>query len=703
MFNRIIYLKFFLILAFSISFQAVHSSNVQAQVIDEEVEDPEDLDDLVHWTDEGMMVFVSNAALSEDQPNQGRIQAVIYRQIGADNEFEEVARLQRPDTWGEFAELGGTELVEALFDATDNETEEELWNFIKENPEIDEYGFLGFDADLWRALRTVYFDTETIGLPDGEEVSYQVRYVMEDGDITEFFLQGSASVGQEPNLLRPQYLDRTERENRVGVRWFTRLEGSEDAFFGKVYKQIGQEGDFEPMTGRIMARRDIENDIIIYEVEDSAEPNHAYRYYIEPLDLVGNSGPPSDTLTVISVDFNNLQLLSNVTATDTTTGIHLSWDEIQYKPYLTGIKIQRSRDARHNYVTLDTLSIQATEFLDTRLVPNQTYYYRFRIVTMRPSQQLPSAVASASFRNTLPPSPPSGLSAEPEEEGIRLNWDSSAEADLFGYYVYRSTNTSDSMQVVSRAIRDTTTFFDNSEELDGRTNYVYKVKAVNMSELESEYSNRAVARPNRIVRPPTPTGIDGYAEQQRIRIFWRDQKRRDGAVRGYHVYRNQNRMDQFPDGEGASIQAEQTDFERVNSELVTSTSYDDREVESGETYYYSISTVDHFGIESGLSTPKRLTTESAALRPPSQVSARSVARGIEVRWNKTMQENVEGYQIYRRQRGQDNPELIGTVSSETTRFTDEDVVPGTIYWYSVSVVKSDRESSRGREHSVSVR
>ncbi len=702
MFNNFRYIKVFLFILFCISFLFVHK-NIYAQINFEQIESPEDLDGLVHWTYDGMVVFASDAALSDEQPNEGRIQAVIYRQIGANSEFEEVARLQRPDTWEEFVELGGTELIQVLLDATENETDEELWDFIKENPEIDEYGFLGFNPDLWRALGTVYFDTETVDLPDREEVAYKVRYVMEDGEITDFFLHGSAYVGQEPNLLRPQFLDRTESKNHVGVRWFSSLEGGDDAFFGKVYKQVGEEEVFEPIEGRIMALRDIDNDIIIYEVDDSAEPNHAYRYYVKPLDIVGNPGPASDTLTVLSVDFNNLPLVTNATATDTTAGIHLSWDKIEDLPYITGIEIQRSRDARHSYVTLDTLSVRSTEYLDTRLVPNQTYYYRFRIVTMRATQDLPSAVASASFRNTLPPSPPSGLTAKPEEDGIRLNWDSSAEADLFGYYVYRSTNTSDSMQVVSRAISDTTTFFDDSEELDGRTNYVYKVKAVNMSELESEYSNRAVARPDRIVRPPTPTGIDGYAEQQRIRLFWRDQKRRDGAVKGYHVYRHQNRVNQFPDGESASIQAEQTGFERINSELITSTSYDDREVRSGENYYYSISTVDHFGVESGLSTPKRLTTESAALRPPSQVSARVVTGGIEVRWNRTMQENVEEYQIYRRERGQDTPSLVGSVSAETTRFTDDEVTEETLYWYSVSVVRGDQESSRGREQSVTVR
>ncbi len=104
----------------------------------------------------------------------------------------------------------------------------------------------------------------------------------------------------------------------------------------------------------------------------------------------------------------------------------------------------------------------------------------------------------------LPPSPPAGLTAVQENEGIRLNWDSVEEPNLYAYYVYRGTSRYDSLAVVSHAIQDTTTFFDNAEQLSGRTNYVYAVKAVSNNKLESDLSNMVTIRPDRIVRPPAP-------------------------------------------------------------------------------------------------------------------------------------------------------------------------------------------------------
>ncbi len=659
-------------------------------------------DDLVRWTPEGMEVFVSDAALSEDMPEDGRVQAVVYRRLADNEPFEEIARVQRAENWEEFTQRASTGLIEGLLNTLELETEEELWEFIKENPNMEGYGFLAFNRNFWRAFGTAYLDSEAVQFREGQSVTYEVRHIMEDGSESEMRFRGTAIVGELPNILPPQSISRVERDSLVGVRWAAPIEGSEDAFFGHVYRQTEEGEEFEQLPGRIMAQRS--DSLIIYQWEESVEPEHSFRYFVQPLDIAGIPGPRSDTLSVISVNFENLPLMSSVSARDTTSGIHLSWEPVEYKPYLTGIEIQRSRQADRGYIVLDTLSVQETEFLDTNLVPNRNYYYRFRIVTIRELNDLPSAVASASFRNTeIPPSTPSALQAEQEGDGIRLHWDSVEEPDLFGYYVYRGTSRHDSMAVVSRAIRDTTTFLDRSEELDGRTNYVYAVRAVNMSDMESELSNMVVARPNRLVRPPAPIGIEGYAEQSRIRLSWRNEQRRDGAIAGYHLYRTTSQPGRYPEGESASVQAEQAGFERINDEILTTTSFDDINVNPGETYYYALSTEDHFGVESTLSEARRFRSSPASLLPPSQVSARTVTGGVEIRWNRTLQQDVENYRIYKRARGEENPSVIGTVSSETTRFTDDEVTEETLYWYSVSVVRGEQESSRGREQSVSVR
>lgn len=661
----------------------------------------QELEDLVNWSPDGMVVFASDAGLSEQYSQSERIAAVVYRKLDEEGEYEEITRLQAPESVEELNERADQTFLERLMEETNTSTQEELLSFVRSNSAINQYGFLGFDQRLWRVLGTAYFDEETLDLEQGQRVWYQIRYVMEDETISEISIQGSDTVGSTPDILPPQSIERMERDSLVAGTWAAPIEGSEDAYFARVYQQTG-ENEFSMLENRIMARRNADS-LIVYQYEQEAEPEHAYSFFIEPVDVVGNPGPRSDTLTVISVDFENLPLLGDVEAKDSTAGIHLSWEQIPQKPYLTGIEIRRSRDARSDFITLDTLSTQATEYLDTQLIPNRSYYYEFRIVTMRERNELPSAVASASFTNEMmPPTPPSGLIAEREEDGIRLNWEPVAAPDLFAYYVYRGTSRYDSLVVASPAIKDTTTFFDNNEILSGRTNYVYAVKAVNLSEMESGLSNMVVIRPDRVVRPPAPVGIEGYAEQSRIRLFWSDQTERDQAVQGYNLYRSESPMEITPDSAAASVQAEQAGFERVNDSLITTTSFDDINVESGQTYYYSLSSVDIFDVESLMSNTARFTPSEPALRPPSQISVRSISTGVELRWNQTLQEDATGYRVYKRSRGETEPTPIGMNDLEETIFTDENVSEGELYWYSVSVIGENTESEASSEESVRV-
>lgn len=663
----------------------------------------QEVEGLVNWSDEGMVVFVSDVGLSSENPQSERIEAVLYRRIGTDSDFEEISRLQLPSTVDEMNQRVDDQFLNYLMDETESETRGELLNYIRSNPAVDDYGFTGFQKDLWRLLGTAYIDLETNSHEKGQTVTYRIRYVLTGGEQPEAYLQDSDTVGSSPTILRPQGIDRLERDSLVSTTWAAPIQGSEDAFFADVYMKTGDQENFSLLEDQVFARRGSADSLIVYQYEREAVPETAYSFYIQPKDIVGNSGPVSDTLTVLSVDFQNLPLVRNVSAKDTTTGIHLSWSDVAPKPYLTGIEIRRSRDARRDFITLDTLNIEATEYLDTQLIPNRIYYYEFRIVTVRPSIDLPSAITSSAFRNTMmKPSPPYGLTANREDDDIRLNWEPVAESDIFGYYVYRGTSRSDSMAVVSRVIKDSTTFLDEDELLNGRTNYVYAVKAVNFSDMESELSNKVVIRPDRIVRPPAPEGVEGYAEQRRIRLFWDDQTDRDPSVTGYYVYRSSSPAPSIPDSMAGSDQAESAGLQRLTKEMITSTSFDDSMVESGKTYHYWVSTVDLFDMESPLSNPVSFTAQLPPLLPPGRVNVRTVSDGVEVMWNKTLQDNASGYHIYRRSAGSENAERIGEAALSDDQYLDQNVRSGELYWYSVSVTGNQRESAPSSEKAVRV-
>ena len=654
-------------------------------------------DDHVRWTPDGMVIFVNDAALSAEYPVDGLIEGILHRRLEGESSYTEIARLKRADNWDEFNDRASARLVNALMEIAQTQSEDELWEFIQQNPRGMDYGFLYFEREFQKAYGLIYLDEETRDLPDGEVVSYRMTYILETGEESDERYTDSAIAGQQPILRAPRIISFTENENRVGGKWASPIEGSEDAFFANIYRQKGIDGDFERIPTRLMAVRSVADSLITYTWEESTEPETWHRFFVEPVDMVGNPGPRSDTLQVISVNFDNIPLMSNVEVADTSAGIHLSWEPISNKPYITGIEIKRSRNASSGFVVLDTLAVSDTNFLDTRVVPNRTYYYEFRVVTMRAANDLPSAIASGSFVNTeMPPPQPSGLRASREGEHIRLNWNSVQESDLYAYYVYRGTSRHDSLVVASRAITDSTTFLDTNENLDGRTNYTYAIKAVNMSGIESELSEFTVIRPDRKVQPPAPVGVSGYGEYNRIRISWRDVQRRDEAVAGYHVYRSLQPVNDIPSGTLPD------GVERLTDEMITTTAFDDVHVASGQRYYYAVSSIDIFEIESELSPFADFRTSRPELSAPTQVSVRAINGQVELRWNRTHQTEASGYAVYRRTRDQSEPVALATLGVDETSFTDTSASQGTLYWYSVSVLQGEHESTGSREQSVRI-
>lgn len=383
-------------------------------------------------------------------------------------------------------------------------------------------------------------------------------------------------------------------------------------------------------------------------------------------------------------------------------GIFLSWEKIPQKPYLTGIQIQRSRHSDSGYVGLDTVDIGKTTYLDDRLVAYVTYHYSFKILSIRENDAPPSAYTSAAYKNkSAPPDAPRDLTAEQEGENIRLNWEKSASPNIYAYYVYRGISSADSLEVVSPALRDTTTFLDTTDFLDGRTNYTYGVKAVNYNKLRRYFSSFVTIRPNRKVIPPVPFGISGYVDGSRIRLNWKDMQSFDNAVTGYNLYRRtSSKIGEFRNKPPASKTADTLGFTKVNTNPIQKTYYDDNQINRGENYQYAISTVDEFGVESELSQISEFTIRELPLDAPSRVSGRTVNEGIEILWNPVVKDEVTGYAVYRRTRNQSQPEKIAEAGQNEQSYTDRTVESGEFYFYSVSTISSGRESERSEETGV---
>jgi fibronectin type 3 domain-containing protein len=123
---------------------------------------------------------------------------------------------------------------------------------------------------------------------------------------------------------------------------------------------------------------------------------------------------------------------------------------------------------------------------------------------------------------------------------------------------------------------DKTDFIDT--KLADGTTYSYRVKAVDVDGLQSEFSEIISATTKAV--PSRPKGITAEGGKGKITIFWEANPEAD--IARYHIYRK------TPFG-----------FRKIGS--TDGTSYTDEKRKDGKTYTYKVSAVDRDDLESPFS------------------------------------------------------------------------------------------------------
>lgn len=201
--------------------------------------------------------------------------------------------------------------------------------------------------------------------------------------------------------------------------------------------------------------------------------------------------------------------------------------------------------------------------------------------------------------------PPKLLSRELAESEITLNWeppaaniDGSTPVNLLGYNVYRldekqtepgPTPLNAGQPVSGTQFKDKTFKFGQD--------YKYVVRSVSLgtegAQVESLDSNSLSAAPRDKYPPSPPERITINAAPGRLSIFFPTNPEPD--VAGYDIYRSTDPA------------LAQDRWTKLNNSLLTKTTFQDQNVESGKRYYYYLKAVDQTGNESA---PSEVVSET---------------------------------------------------------------------------------------------
>lgn len=223
---------------------------------------------------------------------------------------------------------------------------------------------------------------------------------------------------------------------------------------------------------------------------------------------------------------------NNLTATAiSSTQIRLNWTEAI--PDETGFKIERGTTSA-NLVAVGTAGQNATEFLDSGLTPNTTYFYQVR-ATNSGGDSAASNVANATTRPN-PPVQVTGLTVTPlpAPDGrnvLSLSWTDTATET--SYRVERK-GANNQFAMVGTTGQNENTFLDTG--LTPATTYTYRVVAIN-SGGEGTASGEATGTtlPNPPAAPSNVVVIG--ADATTLRVKWQDNSNNED---GFRIYRQVN-------------------------------------------------------------------------------------------------------------------------------------------------------------------
>ncbi|GEM_PF-1096420 len=526
-------------------------------------------------------------------------------------------------------------------------------------------------------LGTAFFDGE---VDAGKTYRYRVAKIAGKDRQWET-TSNMVSYPAETDISRPRFSRKQEFSSQVVVWWYVTGKSSLNSFL--VYRRVFGKGEYQ----RLNIERGFNNsqDTVYLIAADNAVQNPAlYEYYIQPLDIYGNSGPGSEVATAGTLGSVGYAVPDyfNARGGEKDHRVELSW-KFNETEYLRSIELYRSKSYDDGYMRIARLSPKDTSFTDIVPVANENFWY-YLITGGANGNSLPSSKVSAMFRNSgEKPMPPEETGAENINNGVMVYW-SCQEPYAKGFYVYRYVYETAEFEQVSGLIpadEEIYSFADTASYLQGNEVYRYAVRTVNDVDQLSDYSVTASASPGKKAAVGSPMNLRIAGRDKGILLIWDDMRMREQVLLGYKVFRKED-----PDGRYVLLPGD-----TLKNDL---NFYRDTTLVAGKAYRYTVTAIDFYGNESPQSVSVLFVPESSTVIAPEILRAVNTKDGILVSWGQVTDENAVTVKIYRSRPGM-NPLPVITIMKSVDEYLDKSVSEGELYTYEISVItESDKESVR---------
>ncbi len=419
----------------------------------------------------------------------------------------------------------------------------------------------------------------------------------------------------------------------------------------------------------------------MFKSDSLPENNRTYFYRVRGITPFGETGPPSDTIE--GSGYKRLRISpvieKMVTINNSVVSVEWSFPDT-LENHIKGFHVLRSAtdDGPYKAVNKEILTPGQRHYEDTK--PLSANYYKVEVVGGA-DQKLTSMPHFEELRDSVPPRPPKGLSADVDTNGVvKLTWAQNSEQDLSGYKVYRSPFKSHEFYEITRDIHKDTTYTDTINIQTLTDKVYYKIIALDGHFNRSAYSDvLQVERPDKI--PPVSPVFKSYKSLPHgIKLTWANSSSRDADK--HLLYRNSGRSEEWEL------------IAKFRAEDSTNT-YTDTSTAKNNEYQYTLVAVDDNDLESQPAQPVKVKQFDEKISPPVKNVDYSIDREerlILLEWEYEYN-GVKKFHIYR-SRGDEPLRLFKSIPGDEFRYVDKQTNLDENYVYKIRAVFTNNTKSK---------
>ena len=470
------------------------------------------------------------------------------------------------------------------------------------------------------------------GLKEGKKYTYKLVFEKNYGEIIDSVEKTVTAKTLIPNP--PENLEAEALNKQIKLSWtYPKWNGSFNDLGMRyhVYRKTGRENEFKKIEKEILLR----NDAVQPTFTDRwLDEGIKYTYYVTIVDPIGNESKPSKKVTVKLEDKTPPNIIGLISSRSDTLGIYLTWTmsaDLDAKGY----DVFRSLGLSEEYIKISKELIPAEKpfFVDTTVYPNKQFFYAVTVVDTAGNVSPKSNPHAATYKDVIPPAPPTNVTFKDENGLVRLNWQKSKAKDLIGYVIHRGERKDITPRLTHIPIKETT-YVDSGYKDRGFVNgglIYYKIAAMDSSRNLSKMVELTAVLPDKDnPKPPTNFTLKNY-EGRYVEVYCSMSPSLDADK--YEIFRKEENK---PDEKSLAI------FDKAP------VYYRDTSVVKGVAYYYYSVAIDTAG---NRSLPSKTDTirfrDYSPPRAPRNIHAKYSNGKVELKWGEVVDFDMAGYNIYR--------------------------------------------------------